>query len=212
MTLGRLDVLAVRAARAELAGVPAAAASDRRIRGLRPSVSTPTRCRPCRPRRPGCASRGASRPRRGRTRAGFRPYVTSMFASSGASAGADGKRARIGPAGGALPLVLVAQPRARNAPGAIEPRGVRDRILVRHRGHRKPRPVLLRSPRPALVTQPLAGLGGVRPRRRRQGEPPPPRPDLGQRERGLRADRARAAAAALVGREVVEELDPLRRT
>ena len=175
VALGRLAGLAVHAARAELRVVPAAAARDRRIRGPRPSASTPRRCRPCRRRRSGCATPDASRPRRGRTRAGRGRRSRRCSRRRAQARRRSGNVRRVGAARRALPFVLVAQPRARDAPGAIEPRGERDRVFVRHRGDRELRPVLLGAGRPVLVVQPLAGLGGVRPRRRRQREPPAPR-------------------------------------
>ncbi len=145
--------------------------------GLRPSASTPRRCRPCRRRPTGCASSGASRPRRGRRPAD--PARTSRRCSR--------RRApAVPPLGNGRPSA----PRAARshsysshsrAPGTRPVRSSHaanaTAVLVRHRRHRELRPVLLRAPRPVLVAQPVAGLGAyTSPRRLRQLDPPPPRP------------------------------------
>src|SRR5262249_45596540 len=127
---------AIHGARVDLGVIPAAAARNRRTLGL-------DRARPL----PDVAGDiiGADRALRRRVRANLVEAEPEWVAAVGrvdvgvvrTQRAAAGEYAAIGPTRRAFPFVLVAQPRAPDPPGAVEPCGKCYGILVRYRGDRK---------------------------------------------------------------------------
>src|SRR5262245_33236648 len=121
---GRFAALAIQAARADLGLVPRAAAEHWSIWSL-------YRSRPL-PHIAGhvIGTHRAARAGMGADLVGAEPERLAAVGDVdvgvvGSELRAAGEDPRVGPAGGALPLVLVAHPRSRDAPAAIEPGGER---------------------------------------------------------------------------------------